>query len=256
MSDHVRVSELSWVEYHRRLAENPVVIVPVGSLEQHGHHLPLGVDTILAEAIAERVAHRTGALVAPSIAYGYKSQPRTGGGDHFAGTTGLDGATLTAILKDVIRQLARHGAKRVAIVDGHFENEMFLTEAVDLALRELARDGISDTRVVKLRYFEEVPDETIRLLWPEDYPGMALEHAALMETSMMLHVAPELVHLAVAPEEPAATFPGYDVYPADRSLVPPSGALSSPHRATEPYGAHLVETFVDAVARALTQGFG
>ena len=255
MSERVRMSELSWIEVERRLARDVIVVVPVGSLEQHGHHLPLGVDTILAEAIAERAARRIDALVAPAIPYGYKSQPRTGGGDHFPGTTGLDGATLTGIVRDVVRQLARHGARRIAIVDGHFENEMFLTEAVDLAIRELSRDGIDDTRVVKLRYFEEVPDDMIRLLWPEHYPGMALEHAALKETSMMLHIAPELVELEIAPAEPAAVFPGYDVYPPDRSLVPPSGALSSPDRATARFGEHLVETFVDAVVTALTRGF-
>jgi creatinine amidohydrolase len=212
------------------------------------------VDTFLATAIAERAAARIDAMVAPAIPYGYKSQPRTGGGDHFPGTTGLDGATLTGVVRDVIRQLARHGARRIAIVDGHFENEMFLTEAIDLAIRELRRDGL-DVRVVKLRYFEEVPEETIRLLWPEDYPGMALEHAALMETSMMLHVAPELVDLPIAPEEPAAEFPAYDIYPPDRSLVPPSGALSSPHRATARFGEHLVETFVEAVTTAMARGF-
>jgi creatinine amidohydrolase len=255
MNARVRMSELSWVEVERRLARNAVVIVPVGSLEQHGHHLPLGVDTFLATTIAERVALRIDAVVAPAIPYGYKSQPRTGGGDHFPGTTGLDGATLTGIVRDVVRQLARHGAKRIAIVDGHFENEMFLTEAVDLAIRDLRRDGVLDTRVVKLRYFEEVPEATIRLLWPNDYPGMALEHAALMETSMMLHVAPELVTSATAPDEPAAVFPGYDVYPPDRSLVPPSGALSPSRRATAEFGEHLVETFVDAVAIAVTRGF-
>jgi len=254
MSARVRMSELSWVEVERRLARDAIVIVPVGSLEQHGHHLPLGVDTFLATAIAERGALRIAALVAPVIPYGYKSQPRTGGGDHFPGTTGLDGATLTGIVRDVVRELARHGAKRIAIVDGHYENEMFLTEGVDLAIRELRRDGLDDTRVVKLRYFEDVPEETIRLLWPDNYPGMALEHAALMETSMMLHVAPELVDLAIAPDEPSALFPGYDVYPPDRSLVPPSGALSSPGRATAQFGEHLVETFVDAVTTALTRG--
>jgi creatinine amidohydrolase len=251
-----RMAEISWPDYQRRLEAGAIVLLPVGALEQHGHHLPLGVDTFLAVAIAERVADRIDAVVAPAVPFGYKSQPRTGGGDHFPGTTGLDGGTLTAICRDVIRQLAAHGAKKLAVIDGHFENEMFLTEGVDLAVRDLHRDGIDDARVVKLRYFEEVPDATIELLWPDGYPGMALEHAALMETSMMLHVAPELVDLANAPDDPPAEFPGYDVYPADRSWAPPSGALSSPRRANADFGAHLVETFADAVVAALAREFG
>jgi len=251
----VAVDRMSWVEFRSRVAAGAIVILPVGALEQHGHHLPLGVDAILATEVASRVAHRVGGIVAPAIAYGYKSQQRTGGGDTFPGTTGLDGATLTALVRDVLRQFGRHGATRLAVVDGHFENEVFLTEAIDLALRELRAEGVEDVRVVKLRYFEDVPPATIELLWPDGYPGMALEHAALMETSMMLHVAPETVRLADAPSEPRAAFPPYDAYPPDPSLVPPSGALSPPQRATAEFGAHLIEVFVDLVASALEGEF-
>jgi creatinine amidohydrolase len=67
----------------------------------------------------------------------------------------------------------------------------------------------------------------------------------------MLHVAPELVDLEAAPDEPSAAFPPYDVYPPDPSWVPPAGALSSPARATEAFGRHLTERFVDLVATAL-----
>jgi creatinine amidohydrolase len=194
-------------------------------------------------------------MVAPTVSYGYKSQPRTGGGDHYPGTTSLDGATLSALIRDVLVALARHGATRLAVVDGHYENEMFLTEGVDLAMREMRHQQIEGVRIVKLRYFEELDQETIELLWPGGYPGMALEHAALMETSMMLHIAPELVDLASAPDERAAAFPPYDVYPPDRSWVPPAGALSSPSRATEAFGEHLVERFVSLVASALEREF-
>lgn len=255
MDDVVDMTQISWSAYRNRVANGAIVIVPVGSLEQHGHHLPLGVDGILAGEIARRVARRVGGLVAPTIAYGYKSQPRTGGGDHFPGTTSLDGATLTAVVRDVLVALARHGATRLGVVDGHYENEMFLTEAVDLAMREMRHQQIEGVRIVKLRYFEEVDQETIDLLWPDGYPGMALEHAALMETSMMLHVAPELVDLASAPDEHAASFPPYDVYPPDPSWVPPAGALSSPRGATEDFGEHLVDRFVALVTSALEREF-
>lgn len=251
MDDAVEMTHLSWPAFRDRVEAGAIVLLPVGALEQHGHHLPLGVDAILATEVARRVARSVGGIVAPTIAYGYKSQPRTGGGEGFPGTTGLDAATLIALVHDVLVALARRGARRLAVVDGHYENELFLSEAVDLAMRDLARDGIGDVRVVKLRYFEEVDDATIALLWPDGYPGMALEHAALMETSMMLHVAPELVDLATAPVEPPAAFPPYDVYPPDPSWVPRAGALSSPARATAAFGEHLMDRFVDLVATAL-----
>ena len=255
MDEVVEMTQISWPVYRDRLANGAIVIVPVGALEQHGHHLPLGVDGILAAEIARRVAQRVDGLVAPTIAYGYKSQPRTGGGDHFPGTTSLDAVTLTALVRDVLVALARHGAVRLAVVDGHYENEMFLTESVDLAMREMRHQRIEGVRIVKLRYFEEIDQETIELLWPDGYPGMALEHAALMETSMMMHVAPELVDLAPAPDENAASFPSYDVYPPDRSWIPSAGALSSPLRATKHFGEHLVNRFVSIVASALEREF-
>lgn len=246
---------MSWVQFRNRVASGAIVILPVGALEQHGHHLPLGVDAILATAIAERVARRVDGIVAPTIAYGYKSQPRTGGGDAFPGTTGLDAGTLVSLVRDVVRQFGRHGASRLAVIDGHYENELFLTEAIDLAVRDLRAEGIAGLRVVKLRYFEEVPEETIALLWPDGYPGMALEHAALMETSMMLHIAPETVDLTAAPADAPAAFPLYDTFPPDPGIVPPSGALSPPNRATAAFGEHLVEVFVDLVAGSLERAF-
>ncbi len=85
MTGTTLIAEMTWTEYDRRVREtNPVVILPVGSLEQHGPHTPLATDTMIPAAISSKtVAARIGALVAPPIAYGYKSQPRTGGGNHF-----------------------------------------------------------------------------------------------------------------------------------------------------------------------------
>jgi creatinine amidohydrolase len=262
MSDHdarpsdltrIRMDEMPWTAFRDRVSSGAVVIVPIGATEQHGHHLPLGVDAFIAAAIATLAAERVDGIVAPTLAYGYRSQPRTGGGTSFPGTTSLDGHTLALAVRDVVRELASGGARRIAILDGHFENEMFLTDAMELALREFRRDAL-DARVVKLRYFEELDEETIAQLWPDGYPGMALEHAALMETSMMLHLRPDLVHVNLAPADDPASFPPYDVYPSDPSWVPASGALSSPARASAAYGARLVKVFTDLVVRAIEDG--
>lgn len=88
----VMMDRISWVEYQRRIEQiDPVVFLPCGSLEQHGPHLPLGVDAMLSTAVARETAVRVGGIVAPALSYGYKSQPRCGGGQHFPGTTSLDG---------------------------------------------------------------------------------------------------------------------------------------------------------------------
>ena len=146
--ERIRMSDLAWPDYDRRVRDGAMVLVPVGALEQHGPHMSMNPDVLLPTAIAERVAGNVGGLVAPAIAYGYKSQQQSGGGNHMPGNTCLDGQTMISLVRDVLRELARHGVRRVVLVNGHYENSMFLTEGVDLAaLSErfgLPREGLID----------------------------------------------------------------------------------------------------------------
>ena len=64
-------------------------------------------------------------MVAPALAYGYKSQPKCGGGQHFPGTTSLDAQTLSHTVRDRVREFARHGVQKLVIVNGHYENQWF-----------------------------------------------------------------------------------------------------------------------------------
>ncbi len=257
MADIVRIEQLNWTEYDRRVRErDPVVFLPVGSLEQHGPHLPMNCDAVIPTALSERVAARTGDLVAPTICYGYKSQPKSGGGNHFPGTTSLDAATLVSTVHDVICEFARHGVRKMALMDGHYENNMFLVEGIDLALRDLRRDGVRDMRIVKIPYWEYVTEETLANAWPEGFPGWPLEHAGVMETSVMLHLHPGLVDMSKAPSHPPADFPLYDVYPTDVARVPSSGALSPSVIASEEKGARFVSDYVDGITDAIGEAFG
>lgn len=84
MMNPVLMSSLSWVEYQERIQDSKtIVLIPCGALEQHGPHLPLGTDALLCTAIAQSVAEKVNGIVAPTFNYGYKSQPRSGGGQHF-----------------------------------------------------------------------------------------------------------------------------------------------------------------------------
>ena len=114
---------LSWPEYQASIASGATVFLPVGAHEQHGPHLPMATDAIFAQAIAERVAERVDGVVLPVVRYGYKSQARSGGGQTFTGTISVDGATLTALVLDILRELGRHGVKRCVVIDGHYENQ-------------------------------------------------------------------------------------------------------------------------------------
>ena len=179
--------------------------------------------------MSRRAAERVGGIVAPPVMYAYKSQIRSGGGNHYCGTTSLDGASLIEMVRDVLKEFARHGARKIAVIDGHYENEFFLTEACDLAVRDLRYDGVTDVRILKMRYCEEISDEVLAIAYPDGYPGLALEHGAVLETSMMLYLFPHLVDVSKISDDPPADFPPYDLYPGNPDWVPPSGCLAPAH---------------------------
>jgi creatinine amidohydrolase len=257
MTENVRIAELAWTTYAERVrGGNTVVLLPVGALEQHGPHLPMNCDVVIPSAIADRVARRIAGLVAPAVAYGYKSQPKSGGGNHFPGTTSLDGITLIMTIRDVIKEFARHGVRKMATLVGHYENTMWVIEGIDLALRDLRAEGVRDMKIVRAEYWDFTSTETIRKVWTDGFPGWATEHAGVMETSIMLHLAPDLVDMSKVPTHPPAQFPPYDVYPVNPSWVPSSGALCSGRIATGDKGALFVDECVRGIAQALSGEFG
>jgi len=243
------MNRLTWMEYQGRVRdERAPVFLPVGALEQHGPHLPLGTDAILSAAVAEGVAARTSGLVAPALAYGYKSQPKCGGGQHFPGTTSLDAQTLAHTIRDTVREFARHGVEKLVIVNGHYENQWFLIEGIDLAMRELGKTPLT---IMRLEYWDFFTSKTLAKAFPDGFPGYALEHAAVLETSMMLHYHPELVRIDRIPNDPPADFPPYDIYPTRTEWVPPSGVLSSAKAATKEKGTAIVEELNTLIAAAV-----
>jgi creatinine amidohydrolase len=253
--DRILIAELTWMAYARRVAEGAPVIIPVGSTEQHGPHLPLGCDALITTEIAKRAARRTGALVAPTVSYGYKSQPKSGGGNHFIGTTSFDGDTLSHAVRDIVRELARHGVRKIVVLDGHMENALFLAEGIDLALNDLKARGITGVRVMKMTYCEVIKQATLDLIFPGGFPGLALEHAANLETSMMFYLFPDLVDRGAIPSDAPHEFPPYDVYPTPEDLVRPTGVLSTAAAATREFGKLLTEEFEDLVCTSIGRAF-
>lgn len=247
----VLMAEMTRPEYEARVRDS-VVIVPVGSTEQHGPHLPLGADAIQVAEVARRVGERLGAIVAPTLPYGYRSAPRSGGGEIFAGTTSLSGEALTFVVRDILRALVRHGARRIVVLDGHYENNMFLHEAIHLVLDEGAPD---DLRILKILWVDPVRSETLEAAWPDGFPGWALEHAAHLETSVLLAIRPDLVRRDQIRVDGVASLPPYDIYPQPPDLVPHSGVLSDPSRGSVEAGELLLADAVDGVVDAIRRGF-
>jgi len=217
------MQEVTWDDFDTFVKTGSVIVIPVGSTEQHGLHLPLGVDAIISYELARRFAEKSNSLVAPVISWGYKPQPGSSGGSDFPGTCSLDGGTLTALVRDFVRDLIRHGVRRIIILDGHYENSLFLNEGVDLALRDSGHpSGVS---VAIVRWFDLIKPEEYEEIF-SNFEGIALEHAANMETAMMLYLRPELVKKDKIKGDSAKRYPPYTVLPPTKDLIPGSGVLT------------------------------
>jgi len=110
----VWINELSWEDVNNYLKKENIVILPVGSTEEHGLAGPLGLDSYAAIALAEDVGKKTGVLVAPPLWYGDSSHHLG-----FAGTMSLKTSTLISVIEDISESLARNGVKKILIINGH-----------------------------------------------------------------------------------------------------------------------------------------
>ncbi len=179
MSTSRRLADLDSRTFEQRLRSNPLVILPVGALEAHGPHLPLGADLIQAEATAFALAERTDGLVAPTLPYG--SAP---GARRFPGTVSLSMAQLGTHVEGVLSELARTGVQRFLVLSGHGERGHMaaLREAADQTMR-----SHPTVRIVVLCDYEFVYE-----LRGKESP-LTDGHAGLLETSRVLAIAPETV---------------------------------------------------------------
>jgi creatinine amidohydrolase len=256
MTNTVHLAELPWPEFARRVGTGAPIFLPLGSTEQHGHHMAMNVDVELPRAICERVAGKVGGLVAPAIPYGNRSQPRTGGGYAFPGTINLCAATFSAVVRDVLLDLFRHGVRRIVLVNGHYENIGPAIEGIELMLDAIGRDRAGGLIILRFDHWEAIRPDTIGRIFPDGFPGIELEHASVIETSMMLALRPDLVDLSAALHDGPADFLPYDRYPIPPTQVPPSGVLSQTEGSSKEKGEWLLEDATDGLELAVKREFG
>jgi creatinine amidohydrolase len=170
----MRLDELTSPQLAALRERRPVALWPVGAVEPHGPHAPLGTDTLISVGICERAAQRLGdAVVLPPLPFGV-----TRYGAAFAGAVGISEATLRAVVLDVAAAVAGQGFRRLAIVNSHFEPEQVAT------LRAASQEaGALYLDLVRRANAERLTDEFRR----------GSGHAGRYETSLVLTDAPQLV---------------------------------------------------------------
>jgi len=240
-----RVEHLTWPEYARLIETCPVVL-PVGAIDGHGPHLPLSTDTIVAEFLADAVARHFEVLVLPALAYGRRTDPVAGGGI-FPGVTDLRASTLTSVLLDVLRASHRHGARRFLLLDSHKANAGSLQEAVDLFV-----EAEPDVLVMAAAWWDLVSEDSRNAIAAES--GVARHddhHAALVETSLMMHIAPERVRHGLVVDDDAPRRARYLVRPVPKSLRTRTGVVYRAGRASPEIGRTLLTEIVANLIEAV-----
>ncbi|HSS37112.1 MAG TPA: creatininase family protein [Patescibacteria group bacterium] len=244
----VFLGEMTNREIEAFLDDHDMVIVPIGSTEQHGPHGPLLTDVFVPVEVARRVAPRAGAVVAPSLNYGL-SYPHVG----FTGVVHLRIATFMAIVEDVAVGLATMGFRRVVFLNGHYDNTLAIAYACANAADRLP-DG---TRAFPINYWDGMtPEEAGEFFGPT--AGL---HANRAETSAVMAVNPDFVDLdhanAEMPPFPAVTSPAavhtafFFTTPGSVHRATRSGTWGDARESSVEYGQRYLGVVTEATLRML-----
>ncbi len=236
--------ELTWSEIQARVQTCDIAVIPLGAMEEHGYHLPLGTDTYqaceMARRALEQVADDIGAVLLPGIDYGSTTSTR-----FFPGTVNISPHALTRYLLALMEGLYRQGFRRFVIVNGH--------------------GGNSYPRQVGAEMIRQHPDAEVFYtgtfgmgLWGavnSDPENIMVGHACEIETSLMLEVEPDIVEFdKVTDGEMWGDFlskysfvldPGFGVGTLqNRWQTMKIGARGRPYRGTQVYGKQLIDEWV------------
>ena len=170
------LADRTWPDLGEYFAAESLALVPLGSTEQHGPHLPESTDHRIAEALAREAAERTGYLCTPTINIGVSPHHR-----QFHGTMWVDAPVFRDYVESLTRNLTYHGIDRVIFVNAHGGNVQHLREVG----RRLRDDG--DAYAIEWMWDESIP-ELVDDLFEQNGP-----HGGPKETAMLLHIAEELV---------------------------------------------------------------
>ena len=250
---HRHLADLRAPQVAERIGPASILIQPLGAIEQHGPHLPFSTDLVIADEVAEAVVQERGdeldLWLLPPLAY-------TKSNEHAwsAGTVWLSATTLLAVLDDIGRSLATLPAKRLVFLNGHGGNSSLL----NVACRELRlKFGL----MTFLAHPFVPPDQGGKAETdPADERGMGV-HGGIDETSLLLHLRPELVDLGAGfrnvPDDLAENryvrFGGQVSFGWLSNDFGPSGHIGDPTGSTPERGKALFEAAVAAVGASLVE---
>jgi creatinine amidohydrolase len=225
------IEEMTMGEFEEGLLATRTMLIPFGSVEEHGPHLPLSTDTIQAYEVGKKAACRVPLFVAPPLHYGNCRSTSC-----HPGTISIRTVTLKCLLKDIIRSSYRQGMRNFIILTGHAggSHSMALQDAGEEMIQE-----IGDIRIAVLVEFELARKEGRGIIETEDD-----RHAGEIETSRVMHSHPQLVIGTGSEEYPL--FP-YGMLVRDKQKYWPNGVWGDPGKASAQKGRLIEESVVATI---------
>lgn len=233
------LSDMTWTEAEVRMKEARAVILPLGSTEQHGPHMSVATDNIIGQYVAERLGERTDCVVMPILAYGQVWSAKD-----FPATISLSRKTFITIVKEIVVSLEKKEVKNVILFSGHWGNVAPAKEAARELMDEFGYRNVYHMSYSDLKKHGDGIMETP--LWN----GKTF-HAAEIETSILLHIAPQYVDMTKAVCE-------YPEIPEDIELRPigwnefsRTGVFGDATKATASKGEKFLKNWLDNMALAI-----
>ncbi|WP_106767601.1 creatininase family protein [Paenibacillus faecalis] len=224
-------------------------ILPIGAVEAHGPHLPLGTDNLLAERIAHKLAERTNSFVLPTLPFGQVWSLQ-----HFPGSINVSNEALIQMLYDIGESLFRQGFPIYVMLNGHLGNAVALKEAARLLYRDVPE--------LKVYYFfYPGSKEAIQKVRETPSSHASYFHACELETSYMLYLAEEYVDMSRAVNDIPTISIEADCTPTPWEEFTSTAVLGDATLATKEKGEHIIEatlqtmtTMIQAAKTRLTTG--
>ena len=231
----VILEQITMDDFTAGLDKTRTVIIPFGSVEEHGPHLPLGTDTIHVYEVCKEVSNLIPVFVAPPLFYGVCRSTR-----NHPGTVGISPASLRALTADLVSDLYRQGLRHFLIISGHASGLQLscLTEVGEEFLLEY-----TDIRVAVLSILDLAMDAWQNVIVTKDD-----SHAGEVETSVMLHLRPQWVGEARPQERPQ--FPKH-LLVRDKLRYWPGGVWGDASQASKEKGAKLFNLSVNALVHLI-----
>ncbi len=250
-------SELTGEEVNTISSQEALILIPIGSIEQHGKHLPIFTDSIISQEVTRRVAEKINnefpALVFPQIPFGKSTEHASR-----PGTISLKTEVLTNLLHDICKNLVRNGFKKIVFINGHGGN----TNLLNTILREIREETGAFITSIYL-YSETLLKESLERFKLEE---LDVFHACTLETSFMMALKPELVQTEKISKEKPHKFTEesghkYLKLAGTRGIefswliddVSDSGVIGDPTKATTELGKEVLELLIEKICEVLRE---